>query len=229
VIYLSQTRLMLESEQAISEHASNGVPVIRRVCTQILSEPTRYVRWHVRHEQRMTIVAEMRRRQRQILALRAFSLEQIHGSALVRYLRDYHVVGEARDRTLHEFFGVADSRDAALMAHRDYLLAASSQVCATDLLALANDDRGVELLNDYEQAYAQFFSMFCESARAKQQGEAYLLEGLLPEVRGVAANLRRRILDSESRRTPRPQVDRHLRLRPLSIQSHKLVRLSRDA
>jgi hypothetical protein len=115
------------------------------------------------------------------------------------------------------------------MAHRDYLLAASSQVCATDLLALANDDRGVELLSDYEQAYAQFFSMFCESARAKQAGEAYLLEGLLPEVRGVAANLRRRILDSDSRRAPRPQVDRHLRPRPLSIQSHKLVRLSRDS
>jgi hypothetical protein len=217
---------MLESEQAISEHASNGVPIIRRVCTQLLNEPTRYVRWHVRHEQRMVVVADMRRRQRQILALRAFSLEQIHGSALVRYLRDYHVVGKARDRTLQEFFGVADSRDAALMAHRDYLLAASSQVCATDLLALANDDRGVELLNDYENAYAQFFSMFCESARAEQEGEAYFLAGLLPEVRVVAANLRRRILEGDSRRTPRPQVDRHLR--PLSIQSHKLIRLPRD-
>jgi hypothetical protein len=217
---------MLESEQAINEHASHGAPVIRRVCTQLLSEPTRYVRWHVRHEQRMVVVADMRRRQRQVLALRAFSLEQIHGSALVRYLRDYHVVGAARDRTLQEFFGVADSRDAALMAHRDYVLAASSQVCANDLLALANDDHGVELLNDYENAYAQFFSMFCESARAKQDGQPYLLEGLLPEVRVVAANLRRRILEGDSRRTPRPQQSRHVR--PLAIQSHALVRLPRN-
>jgi hypothetical protein len=127
---------------------------------------------------------------------------------------------------LQEFFGVADSRDAALMAHRDYLLAASSQVCATELLTLVNDDHGVQLLNDYEHAYAQFFSMFCESARAKQAGESYLLEGLLPEVRVVAANLRRRILEGDSRRTPRPPMSRHVR--PLSIQSHKLVRLSRD-
>jgi hypothetical protein len=216
---------MLESEQAISEHAENGVPTIRRVCSQLLSEPTRYVRWHARHENRMEVVADMRRRQRQVLALRAFSLEQIHGSALVRYLRDHHVVGTDRDRTLREFFGVVDSRDAALLAHRDYLLSASSQVCATELLALANDDRGVELLTEYENAYGQFFSMFCESARAKQAGEPYLLAGLIPEVRTVAANLRRRILEGDSRRMRRPQVAQP---RPLTIQSHKLVRLPRS-
>ena len=154
---------MLESEQAITDHASNGPPPSRRACSQVLNEPTRYVRWHVRHELRMSVVAGVRLRQRQILALRAFALEQIHSSALVRYLRDYQVVGQARDHTLREFFGVADPRDAALMAHRDYLLAASSQVCATEVLALADDTHGVELLNDYEQAYGQFFSMFCES------------------------------------------------------------------
>ena len=118
----------------------------------------------------MGAVADARLRQRQILALRAFALEQVHGSALVRYLRDYHVVGASRDRTLHDFFGVADSRDAALRAHRDYVLAASSQVCAVDLLELANDDYGVELLGDYEQAYGQFFSMFCESLAETRQG-----------------------------------------------------------
>ncbi len=216
---------MLESEQAINEHAEHGAPAIRRVCSQLLSEPPRYVRWHVRHEHRMELVADMRRRQRQILALRAFALEQIHGSALVRYFRDYGVVGASRDRTLQEFFGVADPRDAALMAHRDYVLAASSQVCAIDLLALANDDRGVELLSSYENAYGQYFSMFCESARAKQEREPYLLAGLIPEVRVVATNLRRRILEGDSRRTPRPPAGRHSLLP--TVESHTLVRLSR--
>ncbi|HUQ51537.1 MAG TPA: hypothetical protein VM692_04900, partial [Gammaproteobacteria bacterium] len=67
--YFSQSRLMLESEQAINEHAHAGTPIIQRVCTQLLNEPTRYVRWHVRHEQRMGAIAEARVRQRQILAL----------------------------------------------------------------------------------------------------------------------------------------------------------------
>ena len=216
---------MLESEQAISEHAHAGTPAIQRVCTQLLSEPTRYVRWHVRHEQRMGAVADARLRQRQVLALRAFALEQIHGSALVRYFRDSHVVGHARDRTLHHFFGVADARDAALMAHRDYILAASSQVCATDLLDLANDDYGVELLGNYEHAYGQFFSMFCESERHKQEGTPYLLASLLPEVRSTASDLRRRILEGDSRRQRRAEPERLPPRRALSIETHKLVRL----
>jgi hypothetical protein len=216
---------MLESEQAITEHAHTGPLVTQRVCSQLLNEPTRYVRWHVRHEQRMGAIADARLRQRQILALRAFALEQIHGSALVRYLRDCHVVGEDRDRTLHQFFGVADSRDAVLRAHRDYILAASSQVCAADLLELANDDYGVELLVNYEQAYGQFFTMFCESERRRQKGEPYLLATLLPEVRTAASNLRRRILEGDSRRATRPEVERLPPRRALSVQSHSLVRL----
>jgi hypothetical protein len=190
-----------------------------------LSQPTRYVRWHVRHEQRMGAVAEARLRQRQILALRAFALEQIHGSALVRYLRDSHIVGAERDRTLHHFFGVADARDAALMAHRDYILAASSQVCATDLLELANDDYGVELLAYYEQAYGQFFGMFCESERRKLEGTPYLLASLLPEVRTTASSLRRRILEGDSRRERRAEPERLPPRRALSLESHKLVPL----
>jgi hypothetical protein len=216
---------MLESEQAIAEHAHAGPLTTQRVCSLLLNEPTRYVRWHVRHEQRMGAIATARLRQRQILALRAFALEQVHGSALVRYLRDYHVVGAARDKTLHDFFGVADSRDAALRAHRDYVLAASSQVCAVDLLELANDSYGVELLGDYEQAYGQFFSMFCESSRSRQDGEPYLLTSLLPEVRSVASNLRRRILESDSRRQRRGELRRLPRAGALSVQSHTLVRL----
>ena len=218
---------MLESEQAIAENAHAGPLATQRVCSLLLNEPTRYVRWHVRHEQRMGAVADARLRQRQILALRAFALEQVHGSALVRYLRDHHVVGASRDRTLHDFFGVADSRDAALRAHRDYVLAASSQVCAVDLLELANDSYGVQLLGDYEQAYGQFFSMFCESSRSRQAGEPYLLSSLLPEVRTVASKLRRRILEGDSRRERRAEPQRLPPRGVLSIQSHTLVRLPR--
>jgi hypothetical protein len=223
VLYFSHTRLMLESEQAINDNATNGPVLARRVCAQLLSQPMRYGLWRVRHEERMGAVSDARLRQRQVLALRAFALEQVHGSALVRYLRDYSVVGEARDRTLRDFFGVADSRGAALMAHRDYLLAASSHICAVELLDLASDRRGVELLTEYEQTYGQFFSMFCESSRAKRSGESYMLASLLPEVRMAAESLRRRILEGDSRRKARTRVVHLPRDRGLSIQSHKLV------
>jgi hypothetical protein len=226
MIYLTQMRLMVESERAIDECARSGETVPRRVCTQLLAAPMRYTLWHGRHESRMGTVAHARLRERQIMALRAFTLEQIHRAALVRYLRDYRIVGASRDQTLREFHGIVDTHDAALMEHREYLLAASSQISSTELLELVDDRRGIGLLGDYERAYAQFFSMFCEYSRARQSGEPYLLSSLLPEVRGVATRLRRRILEGES---PRARVfAAGLRpreyTRPLAVQSTKLVR-----
>jgi hypothetical protein len=213
---------MLESEQSIHDNAANGPILARRVCAQLLSEPTRYALWRVRHEARMGAVASVRLRRQQVLALRAFGLEQIHRSALVRYLREQRVVGEARDRTLGTFFGTADPRAAALFAHREYLLAMSSNVCAMELLDLASDSRGVELLTEYEQTYGEFFSMFCESTLAKEADKPYMVASLLPEVRATAADLRRRVLESDSRRAPRGHV-RQPRHRRLSIVSHSLV------
>jgi hypothetical protein len=219
---------MLESEQAISDNAANGPVVARRVCTQLLSEPRRYGLWRVRHEERMGAVSSARLRQRQVLALRAFALEQVHGSALVCYLRDYGVVGEARDRTLRAFFGIVDPREAVLRAHRDYLLAASSHLCALELLDLTSDSRGVELLTEYEQTYGRFFGMFCELSHAQHSGEPYVLSSLLPDLRTAAASLRRRILEGDSRRKPRPRVVQLQPRRGRSILSHELVSQPRN-
>lgn len=216
---------MTESERAVDESARFGDPESRRACSQLLAEPIRYTLWHGRQENRMQVVADARRRERQTLALRAFALEQIHHAALVRYLRDYRVVGLERTQTLREFHGVVDARDATLAAHREYLLAASSQVSATELLQLVDDHRGIEFLGDYERAYGQFFRMFCEHTRARQNGETYLLGSLLPEVRGVATRLRERVLEGEtsSARVYAGGLRLHERARGLSSQSARLV------
>ena len=199
-IYLTQGRLMQESERAIEDCAREGEPAPQRVCKQLLAQPPRYSRWHDGLENRMNAVADARVRTRQVLALRAFALEQVHQGALVRYLRDYHVVGHAREQTLRYFYGVLDPHDATLSEHRHYLLAATNQVCVTGLLEVADDTGGAELLQEYERAYGQFFRMFCEHSRAEQDRAPYLLESLLPEVRGVVARIRRRILDGDSPR-----------------------------
>ena len=227
VIYLTQARLMTESERAVEESARFGAPEYRRVCSQLLAEPVRYTLWHGRQENRMGVVADARRRERQTLALRAFALEQIHHAALVRYLREYRIVGEDRAQTLREFHGVADQRDATLAAHREYLLAASSQVSAAELLQLVDDSRGIECLGDYERAYGQFFSMFCERSRAQQNGQSYLLECLLPEVRGAAARLRARVLqaDTPSVRVFAARSRPHEHARRLTIERARLARV----
>jgi hypothetical protein len=145
----------------------------------------------------MRTVASARWRERQILRLRAFSLEQVHRTALVRYLREHRVVGVCREQTLRDFYGVVDAGEAARNEHRNYILAASSQLCANELLELVGDRTGIELTRGYELAYGQFFGMFCEYSRARRNHQRYLLTALIPEVRSTAARLRRRILDGE--------------------------------
>jgi hypothetical protein len=185
---------MLESERTVHETAVQGEPRDRGVCSQLLADRARYVVWHSRHESRMETVAERGRRELQILALRGICVERLHRAALVRYFRDYRVTGPERDQTLREFYGVLEPRDAAVMEHRNYLVAASTQLCATELLELAGDHQGVELVRSYESAYMQYFSLFCERARALQNRETFLLGALLPEVHGAAERLRLRIV-----------------------------------
>jgi hypothetical protein len=196
LLYITQSQLMRESEQTVLERASAPEEIPRRICTQLLADTARYSLWHARHEMHMSEVANARRRERQVLKLRAVAVEQVHCTALVRYLRDNHVVGGERDRTLRAFYGISDARDSALAEHRTYLLAASTQLCASEILELVGDEPGQRLVYSYELAYGQYFGMFCDRARALQSGKPYLLAGLIPEVRDVAERMRLRILDS---------------------------------
>jgi hypothetical protein len=197
MIYLTQARLMLESERTVEGRAFSDEPVQSRICSQLLADDGRYSLWHARHEGHMSVVARARRRERQILSLRVVSIEQIHRTALVRHLRDHCVTGIAREQTLREFYGVTDPREAAITEHRHYLLASSTQFCAADILTMIGDHVGVELLRHYELAYTQYFSMFCERARARQMGTPYLLAMLMPEVRDAAERMRARLMDSK--------------------------------
>ena len=216
MLYITQTRLMRESEQTVLERANSDDEIARRICSQLLDDSARYAQWHARHEIHMGGVASARRHERQVLKLRAIAIEQVHRTALVRYLRDNHVVGAERDRTLRALYGINDIRDSTLAEHRTYLLAASTQLCTSDIHDLVGDDRGQGLLRRYELAYGQYFGMFCDRARAIQHGRGYLLTAFIPEVRSVAERMRLKILDMEL-----------LPVRPISMLGAALARDAR--
>jgi hypothetical protein len=206
VIYLTHTRLMTESERTVRQLAANGDDAPRLVCAQLVAEPARYALWHARHDNGMTAVAARKLRDSQLIELRAICLAQVHQAALVRYLREYGVPGNARDALLREFYGIMDPRRAALAEHRQYLVAASTQLCATELLTLADDHRGVDLVRRYEITYGQFFSMFCDRARARQGRKTYVLGALIPEIKEDADRLRARIVGGDLLPSPRIAV-----------------------
>ena len=145
----------------------------------------------------MLQVANDRSRETQLLRLRAQSVEQVHQTALVRYLRDHSVTGSNRNQVLSHFYGVLDPQVAALTEHKNYLISAASQICALDILEAANDVRGLKMIRNYEVTYGQFFSLFCARSRAQNQGKSYVLEGLIPEVKESAVRMRLSILHGD--------------------------------
>jgi hypothetical protein len=188
---------MVESERTVTTGALQGDEQPRRVCSQLLADPARYSLWRVRHGKRMLSVAERKHRDRQILALRAVHLEQIHRTALVNYLRKHGITGAARDLTLSEFYGVMDPRHAALTEHKSYSLALPSQLSACELLKLVGDRHGLALIQDYQGTYGQFFGMFCDRARATRNQTTYLLNAFIADAKSEADVLRSRILSGE--------------------------------
>lgn len=185
---------MAESENSVHLHARLGEGISKSVCSQVVADKPRYSLWISRHDLRMTRVASARQRDRQLVGLRGVGVEQIHRTALVRYLREYQVTGSRRDETLRDFYNAWDPQRAVLAEHKGYIIAASSQFCAFDLLEMAGDTRGLDMLQRYEAVYGHFFSMFCDQARAVRRGKLYLLDGLVPEIRDNANKLRERIL-----------------------------------
>lgn len=188
---------MTESENVLQECARRGDKASRRVCIQLISDESRYTLWFSGHDRRMLNVSSQRRRERQLLTLRSVAIEQVHRTALVRYLRDYSITGPARDQTLREFYGILDSVRSALSEHRNYLIAASTQICALDILETTGDCRGADLVRRYETTYGHFFSMFCDEARARSHNMPYLLSNLIPESKMAAARLREAILGGQ--------------------------------
>jgi hypothetical protein len=204
---------MRESERTVHETATHGTGRERSVCGQLISDPARYSRWYARHEHRMQLVGRLLRRESQLVELRRACVKELHRAALVRYLHEFQLSSEERDCTLRLFYGVTDPREAALLEHHRYLLAASSQLCATELLALAGDILGVDLIRRYERAYAQYFSLFCECARRSEAGQRCLLGELLPEVKVIATRLHEHIVGRDPRRI------RSARLAPHDVAS----------
>lgn len=203
LVYITHTRLMRESESSIQSWAEEGAEPAQHICSQLLDNEPRYATWMSSHDRRMTMVSRGRSRERQIVSLRLVATEQIHRQALVRYLRDNAIRGEARDLVLREFYGPLDSRNAVLAAHREYTQAVSSHVCAADLLELCADRHGAKMLHQYEYAYGLYFAMHCDRTRALSESRPYLLGALLPEVKAGAKGLRDSLLSGDKMPVPK--------------------------
>jgi hypothetical protein len=188
---------MRESESSVHEHAQFGTGDSHSACQQLVSRQPRYTLWMSRQDREMMAIAAATRRERQLTSLRALAVQQIHRAALVRHLRANEITGKDRNLLLQEFYGPRDPECAVLTEHRNYILAASSQVAASDLLELTGDRYGIRLISQYQSDYGLYFAMHCDRVRAVRYGKSYLLENLIPEVKDQATRVRKMLLSGD--------------------------------
>jgi hypothetical protein len=191
---ISHSILMDESEQFVSDVARSGADAERLVAGRLLEDTRTWRTWESEHASLMRRVVEFRRSERQVGALRSVSLAMIHRKALFEYLREHHIVGEARRRLVLTFHGTTSYSHAMVAEHGNYLRSACSFFCSSHLgTVLWRDGTFQSPLDRYSALYAEYFDTYCDSTL--QEGErATQARLLLPSLKRTVEEYRHIIL-----------------------------------
>jgi len=179
--------LMDESQQALADAAKGEDQSEGRIARQVLSDPKIHRLWESRHADLVCFAAEQSKRAGQIFAFRDIEVRLLHRRALIKHIREHHIVGKERDKLFTLFYGPMDTTNAILVEHRQYMLAVSSWVSADHLIDLMRDPVSVRLLREYESIYSAYFGTYCYVANC---GSAVMANMMKPEM----YDLRKRVV-----------------------------------
>ena len=177
-------RLMEYSERHLTVTARSGAPSEAQLATRLLENVVLYRSWEHSHGRLMLAVARAPR-QTAPVELRKVAFLTLHRKAPFEYLRDRHVTGVARRQIIQALFGETQSYGRQLVReHEAYVSSACSLLCADSLCsAVLGDEHFCEALGKYEEAYAEYYRVYCDSLLAEQAGESAPMSALLPYLR----------------------------------------------
>jgi hypothetical protein len=188
---------MEESEWRVEIAAGSASPddlVVQRV----LESPSIYRRWASEHGWLLRTVADHKRVEGQVVALRATALNLVHRKGLFEYLRERQPTGKRRRRLFKLFYGYRDYTNALLAEHGNYVRCSSSYLCAQYLAEhLMHDEALTEPLAIYEHRFAEYFRAFCDGELAETEEEkirAEPLDALRPLLKFQLTEARQAIL-----------------------------------
>ena len=177
-------RLMEYSERHLTLTARSGAPAEAQLATRLLENVVLYRSWEHSHGRLMLAVARAPR-QTAPVELRKVAFLTLHRKAPFEYLRDRHVTGVARRQIIQALFGESQSYGRQLVReHEAYVSSACSLLCTDSLCnAVLGDEHFCEALSKYEEAYAEYYRVYCDSLLAEQAGEMAPMSALLPYLR----------------------------------------------
>ncbi len=186
-------RLMDVSEYALQDAAEASRPRESRIATDVLNDTLKYREWESRHAELLVPVAEQSRKKPQIVALRQAEASLVHRRAFFRYLRENEIRGKKRERLFRLFHSTLDYNDAVLAEHKQYMLAVSSRISTDHIIDVMEDSHSLQLLRQYERAFARFFEMKCYLACAGNTDTARFVLQSMRDMQGRLLGIRRRM------------------------------------
>jgi hypothetical protein len=220
---ISHSRLMRESTDRIESALRSEDEKEHRVAHRLFESTKAWELWENEHSGLMRHVADYGVLRTQAAALRQTALRLIHGKALFEYLRRNEVRGTARTQMLNHFYPTRGYRFAVITEHSGYVRKACSYLCASHVgTGVVHDPAFLDPMEHYENLYAEYFDLYCNTLFPKDGLESASERSLLPLLKHQLNEWRWIILNP---RESLPRVNREREIRRSTGETQRLPHL----
>jgi hypothetical protein len=179
--------------------------------------------WENEHSGLMRQVADYGVLRTQAAALRQTALRLIHGKALFEYLRRNGIRGAERARMLNHFYPTRGYQYAVIAEHGGYVRKACSFLCANHVgTGLVHDPAFLDPMQHYENLYAEYFDLYCNTLFPPDGIHAACERSLLPLLKHQLNEWRWIILNPQQ---SLPRVNREREMRRATGDTQRLPQL----
>ena len=219
---VNHQRLMRESTDRVQIALSSDDPNEQLVASRLLQNPAAFRTWESEHSGLMREVANYSFRRSQAALLKKATFRLIHRKALFEYLRDQRIRGRLRQRIIVYFHPAQDYTRSVIAEHGQYLRKACSFLCASHVGSNVVRDPGFfDPMRRYQELYAEYFQIFCNTHFGADSAETELQRALMPMLKHQLEECRVAILN------PRPATEWVMREAELRAPAGDTLRLRR--
>jgi hypothetical protein len=179
--------------------------------------------WENEHSGLMRQVADYGVLRNQAAALRQTALRLIHGKALFEYLRRNGIRGAERARMLNHFYPTRGYQYAVIAEHAVYVRKACSFLCANHVgTGLVHDPAFLDPMQHYENLYAEYFDLYCNTLFPRDGIHSASERSLLPLLKHQLNEWRWIVLNPQQ---SLPRVKREREMRRATGDTQRLPQL----
>lgn len=220
---ITHSRLMRESTDRIQSALQSDDDKEHLVARRISENARTWELWENEHSGLMRQVADYGVLRNQAAALRQTALRLIHGKALFEYLRRNGIRGAERARMLNHFYPTRGYQYAVIAEHAVYVRKACSFLCANHVgTGLVHDPAFLDPMQHYENLYAEYFDLYCNTLFPRDGIHSASERSLLPLLKHQLNEWRWIILNPQQ---SLPRVKREREMRRATGDTQRLPQL----